>query len=59
MTSIPSDRPPAIVTGASSGIGHELARLAANDGHDLVIAADQGCPAEPSSWTQTLSGCPR
>jgi short-subunit dehydrogenase len=35
-------RPLAVVTGASSGIGHELARLAARDGHDLVIAADQG-----------------
>src|SRR3954467_1222435 len=30
----------AIVTGASSGIGLELARLAAEDGFDLVIAAD-------------------
>jgi short-subunit dehydrogenase len=34
-------RPLAIVTGASSGIGYELAKLAAQDGHDLVIAADQ------------------
>jgi short-subunit dehydrogenase len=30
----------AIVTGASSGIGLELAKLAAQDGYDLVIAAD-------------------
>jgi len=30
----------AIVTGASSGIGLELAKLAARDGYDLVIAAD-------------------
>ena len=35
-------RPLAVVTGASSGIGRELARLAAEDGHDLVIAADEG-----------------
>jgi len=31
----------AIVTGASSGIGYELARLCANDGYDLLIAADE------------------
>jgi short-subunit dehydrogenase len=30
----------AIVTGASSGIGLELAKLAAQDGYDLVVAAD-------------------
>ena len=31
----------AIVTGASSGIGLELAKCAAKDGYDLVIAADR------------------
>ena len=30
----------AIVTGASSGIGLEIAKLAAGDGYDLLIAAD-------------------
>jgi short-subunit dehydrogenase len=36
-----STRPFAIVTGASSGIGLELAREAANRGYDLLIAADE------------------
>ena len=34
-------RPLAVITGASSGIGYELAKLAAEDGYDLVIAADE------------------
>jgi NAD(P)-dependent dehydrogenase (short-subunit alcohol dehydrogenase family) len=33
-------RPLAIVTGASSGIGYELARKFAQRGYDLVVAAD-------------------
>lgn len=36
-----STRPLAIVSGASSGIGLELARLCAQDGFDLLIAADR------------------
>lgn len=31
----------AVVTGASSGIGFELARIAAENGHDLLLAADR------------------
>ena len=38
----PTSRPLAVVTGASSGIGRELARLAAEHGHDVVLAADTG-----------------
>jgi NAD(P)-dependent dehydrogenase (short-subunit alcohol dehydrogenase family) len=33
-------RPLAIVTGASSGIGYELALLTAREGFDLIVAAD-------------------
>lgn len=39
MVSTP--RPLAIVTGASSGIGYELARICAQNGFDLVVAADR------------------
>jgi short-subunit dehydrogenase len=35
------DRRLAVITGASSGIGRELARCCAEDGFDLVIAADE------------------
>ena len=31
----------AVITGASSGLGYQFARLAAEDGHDLVICADE------------------
>jgi uncharacterized protein len=34
-------RPLAVVTGASSGIGFELAKLCAENGFNLIIAADQ------------------
>ncbi len=34
-------RPLAIVTGASTGIGFELAKCCASDGFDLVVAADE------------------
>ena len=40
MTNTPQDRPLAVVTGASSGIGLELARQFAEHGYDLVIAAE-------------------
>jgi len=34
-------RPFAIVTGASTGIGFELAKRCAREGYDLLIAADE------------------
>ncbi|MCR5868620.1 SDR family oxidoreductase [Aquincola sp. J276] len=37
----PNNRPLAVVTGASSGIGLKLARCCAREGFDLLIAADQ------------------
>jgi short-subunit dehydrogenase len=36
-----ADRPLAIVTGASTGIGYELAQCCVDNGFDLVIAADE------------------
>ncbi len=33
-------RPLAVVTGASAGIGFELARICAREGYDLIVAAD-------------------
>ena len=46
-------RPLAIVTGASSGIGYELARCCVENGFDLVIAADE---PEIEAAAQTLRG---
>jgi len=40
MDEVKAPRPLAVVTGASSGIGYHLARLAAEHGHDLIVAAD-------------------
>ncbi len=45
-------KPLAVVTGASSGIGYELAKLCAENGFDLVIAADR--PIEEAA--QALRG---
>lgn len=47
-------RPLAVVSGASSGIGYELARLAAENGYDLVIAADRSEIVEAAQALQQL-----
>jgi short-subunit dehydrogenase len=41
MTTNATGRPLAIVTGASSGIGYNLAKCCAEGGYDLLLAADQ------------------
>jgi short-subunit dehydrogenase len=41
LTMATNARPLAIVTGASSGIGRELALIAAREGFDLILAADR------------------
>ena len=38
---VSTERPFAIVTGASTGIGYELARMCARNGFDLLLAADE------------------
>ncbi len=46
--------PLAVVTGASAGIGLELAKLAAQDKYDLLIAADQAKIEEAASELRAL-----
>ena len=47
-------RPLAVVTGASSGIGYELARLCAEHGYDLAVAADEPSITEAQQVFQGL-----
>ncbi|MDP1848683.1 MAG: SDR family NAD(P)-dependent oxidoreductase [Solirubrobacteraceae bacterium] len=51
MSTSPAERPLALVTGASSGIGLELARQFAENGFDLVITAED---AELTSAAERL-----
>ena len=47
-------RPLALVTGASSGIGYELAKCCADQGFDLLIAADEPAITEAAQDFRTL-----
>src|SRR5437764_914488 len=50
-----NSKPLALVTGASSGIGYELAKVFAENGYDLVIAAeDAGIAEAKQSFAQAL-----
>ena len=47
-------KPLAIVTGASSGIGYELAKLCAQEGFDLIVAADDDAVHEAARTFEAL-----
>jgi short-subunit dehydrogenase len=49
-----ASRPLAIVTGASSGIGYELAKCCARNGYDLLVAADEGEIEEAAASFRTF-----
>ena len=46
----------AVVTGASSGIGYQLARIAVEDGYDLLVCADEPQIEEAAEKLRRLGG---
>jgi uncharacterized protein len=51
------ERPLALITGASGGLGYEFARLLAERGHDLVLVARSGAPMEElAQWAEPRHG---
>ena len=51
-----SQRPLAVVTGASTGIGYELAQCCAQNGFDLLVVADEPEIATAAKTLTPLSG---
>ena len=51
---MPTPRPLAVVTGASSGIGYQLAKLCVEHGYDLAIAADEASITEAKQSFESL-----
>lgn len=51
-----SDTRLAVVTGASTGIGYELARFAVEDGYDLLICADEPAIEHAAEKLRRLGG---
>jgi short-subunit dehydrogenase len=52
-------RPLAVVTGASSGIGYELAKLCVEHGYDLAIAADEPSIVEAQQAFESMGATVR
>ena len=53
---MPELRPLAVVTGASTGIGYELARQCAENGFDLLVAADEAGIVEAAQGLRQAGG---
>src|SRR5262245_62150424 len=52
-----AERPLAVITGASGGLGYEFGRLLAERGHDLVLIARTGAPMEElAQWAEARHG---
>jgi short-subunit dehydrogenase len=49
----------ALVTGAPSGIGFELAKCFAEDGYSLIITAEDPAGLERASGALSMAGAPR